>query len=525
MQNKLIALEVVICGIVLLCGGTSIVPCIRGSEVTNESTMQTNQHLLMLPNENSLINGYVTDNATGEPLEDVFVSETWRDDQGQYHSNDTITDSTGYYLMHSPSKISFDLYFHLDNYFSEGTQEFYLPENETFWYNISLIPYPPVTVHFHGYITDNSSGEPIEGVYVNLYWHDYQGHYYHNNTQTNASGYYSLGSIPGTIHFAIDKEGYFGYDAQFDLPNNSTLWFNVSLVPMPPVSSVVCGYVTDAQTGEFLTDVQVHLDCATENGYFYNYTWTNDFGFYRLGTIPGRIYLYGYKENYSSYHSNSFTIDENQTRWMNFTMDYQVEETAQVKGYVVDNLTSSAIYHAFISVTWKDNLGHFSTNSTLSDRTGYYEISVPDGSVQCLVTAEGYLDQRSSWMMISEGELWYNARLAPEISVEIIKPHPGLYVMNHLLFPLMSKMLTRFFPRRVPLVIGPIEITVNVTRSTLGCNRVEFFIDNRLVKTDTEAPFTYLWKSMSLSRHTVRVVAYDNAGPCDIKSFVVRKVL
>ena len=37
------------------------------------------------------------------------------------------------------------------------------------------------------------------------------------------------------------------------------------------------------------------------------------------------------------------------------------------------------------------------------------------------------------------------------------------------------------------------EITVNITKSTLGCNRVEFYIDISIAGTDTEAPFTYYW--------------------------------
>ena len=58
-------------------------------------------------------------------------------------------------------------------------------------------------------------------------------------------------------------------------------------------------------------------------------------------------------------------------------------------------------------------------------------------------------------------------------------------------------------------------ITITVTtQDNEGISKVEFFIDDSLVLTDTESPFQYEWNTTQYednSEHIVKVISYDNS--------------
>jgi len=58
-----------------------------------------------------------------------------------------------------------------------------------------------------------------------------------------------------------------------------------------------------------------------------------------------------------------------------------------------------------------------------------------------------------------------------------------------------------------------VTISVN-TDDNEGINKVEFFIDDSLVLTDTESPYAYEWNTTQYednSEHIVKVISYDNS--------------
>ncbi len=325
----------------------------------------------------------------------------------------------------------------------------------------------------------------------------------------------------------MHRDDYFQYSSDFFFTqNNSLIWFNISLIPYPVATAVVCGYITDAELGDPIPDAQVYVHCVTEYGAYSNYTDTNEIGFYTLGTIPGNVDIYCYRSDYDSSSSNDNEVNENDTLWLNFTLTYQPDENSEVKGYVIDSQTHAAVRNAFIRYHWKDDVGHFYSKSTFTDQKGYYLITVPRGQVQFFITGNGYSNQQTSWFFIDDYlNSWLNVTLEPEISLVFDKPQPGIYINNVLRFPFLSKILSRFFPNSIPLIIGSLEITVNITKVTLGCNRVDFYIDGVYLRTDTEQPFTHTWNEKGFSKHAIQVIAYDNAGPCRIETIMVRKLL
>jgi hypothetical protein len=85
------------------------------------------------------------------------------------------------------------------------------------------------------------------------------------------------------------------------------------------------------------------------------------------------------------------------------------------------------------------------------------------------------------------------------ITVNITRPlEKSFYLRNFRLFPL---------PRNT-IVYGPITIKAKVVADT-EVDRVEFYIDGKIRKTDTRAPYTYRWAPLKSFKHTITVIAYD----------------
>jgi hypothetical protein len=87
--------------------------------------------------------------------------------------------------------------------------------------------------------------------------------------------------------------------------------------------------------------------------------------------------------------------------------------------------------------------------------------------------------------------------------IEITSPENAIYVLAQKLLPF-----------KFPLIFLGVKIEVNASDEESGIERVEFYIDDELVETVTEAPYDYNWKSSSSRKikHTIKVIAYDNAG-------------
>jgi len=75
-------------------------------------------------------------------------------------------------------------------------------------------------------------------------------------------------------------------------------------------------------------------------------------------------------------------------------------------------------------------------------------------------------------------------------------------------------------------VFDIITLTVD-TEDDGGISKVEFFIDDSLVLTDTESPYQYDWNTTqyeSNSEHIIKVISYDNSGNSTISQSILLKV-
>lgn len=101
-------------------------------------------------------------------------------------------------------------------------------------------------------------------------------------------------------------------------------------------------------------------------------------------------------------------------------------------------------------------------------------------------------------------------------SLKITKPDKGLYIFN-------IGVLHGFFEK--PLIIGDIDITVDMDDSQIGVKKVEFYVDEELKSTDTKKPYSWTWDERGLLKHNhiIKVAVSDWAGNIFSKEITVWK--
>jgi hypothetical protein len=67
-------------------------------------------------------------------------------------------------------------------------------------------------------------------------------------------------------------------------------------------------------------------------------------------------------------------------------------------------------------------------------------------------------------------------------------------------------------PLKRTMIIGETTISTMAHDESSGIDRVEFYVDDELKHTVSDEPFEWLWDERILGRHTLKAVAYDNAG-------------
>jgi len=101
-------------------------------------------------------------------------------------------------------------------------------------------------------------------------------------------------------------------------------------------------------------------------------------------------------------------------------------------------------------------------------------------------------------------------------TIDILKPTNAVYFRN--------KEIVPFF---LPLIIGDIQICFLAGDNESGLDYTELFINNELKVTFTSVPKSWLWNEITLFkiRHTIRLIAYDNAGNNAIIELIVIRFL
>ncbi|KYK23895.1 hypothetical protein AYK21_01925 [Thermoplasmatales archaeon SG8-52-2] len=274
-------------------------------------------------NENSKIRGYVKDADTTDPIDNAMISLRGRDDEWEFFENDTTTDSNGFFSINvPPCRCTLTVY--ADGYCGDQERNIEIEENETIWKNFSLYPRPPENSVIYGYITDEDTGDPINNANVELYWEGEFDQFYMNETSSESDGFYSINVAAGLIDLEVEASGYFRDDIdETIILDYETYWFNFSLIPRPKENSVVCGYITNNETGDPINNIEIEfewLDITT--GYRYdNDTRTDLTGYYRIDIASGEVYHDIRSQSYYYYNPYRLDCNEDGVLWLNISLE------------------------------------------------------------------------------------------------------------------------------------------------------------------------------------------------------------
>jgi len=292
--------------------------------------------------ENSIFKGFITGEDTGGPVVDATVSIRGRDSHWDFFENETTTDSNGYFSFNIPEcRIRLNAY--ADGYCGVQGGYYEIDENEIFWLNFSMPPRPAETSRINGLITDKESGDPINNATIEIYWNGNANKYYLNETKSDNSGFYSFNIAPGEVDLEIREDGYFPeYIDHITILDGETLEIDFELFARPVENAVVCGYITDSETGNPIDDVRVTLEWINHelDQDYDNETHSDTSGFYCINIAPGEIYKDIRKQGYDYYNPYRVDVKENKILWMNISLEEEnnvVDIVKPLKALYVNN--------------------------------------------------------------------------------------------------------------------------------------------------------------------------------------------
>jgi len=283
--------------------------------------------------ENSIIKGFVKDADTNDTIEGAHVYVSGRDYNWEFFENETTTGYNGFYIINVPP-CRCRIIVSADEYCGRQSSLLEIEENETLWVNFSLYPRPLENSVVCGYIKDNNTGNPINGANISLLWEGSFNQFYINNTISDYLGFYQMNVAEGSITLEVEASGYFQeYVEEIAISDFETLWFNFSLISSPPENSVLCGYITDKETGSPINNARVTIEWvdASLNHEYRNQTYTNSTGFYSINLASGELYLDISKMGYEYYDPYRHDADENSTLWYNVSIGQQTIEVDFLK--------------------------------------------------------------------------------------------------------------------------------------------------------------------------------------------------
>ncbi|MGA1820822.1 MAG: MSCRAMM family protein [Thermoplasmatota archaeon] len=186
----------------------------KSGEIGRGETIQID---FMLEPKAAMIYGYVTDSATGEPVQSAAVQlySTDYDGEDEY----TWTDEEGYYSMYARVG-NYKLLSGADGYEIYQSEEFYLEEEQVLEMNISLVQ---IVTGVFGQVTSNEDG-PLSGAYIRMYDQEFS---YYSYTFSDEEGNYELRAPPGEYIIEVSAEDHFDYDDTIVIEEDGMLEYDI----------------------------------------------------------------------------------------------------------------------------------------------------------------------------------------------------------------------------------------------------------------------------------------------------------
>jgi len=220
-----------------------------------------------------------------------------------------------------------------------------------------------------GNVINTATQQPIENISITVI-----GTNLNKTLLTNEQGAYLLTDVPaGDITLEINQEGYSPISASVTVKEGGNA---VIPLELSPTSTTITGIVTDAHTGEPLTQATILVNETVV-------TQTNEAGQYRVEGVSGELLLSIKQDGYDPVET-TVTIETNTN--LNFSPELYVEgsnpltsDNTSIRGTVVDEITNNVL--SDVSVTCKGDtlitnvLGQF-TCTSLPEGKVVFELSL-----------------------------------------------------------------------------------------------------------------------------------------------------
>jgi PKD repeat protein len=162
----------------------------------------------------------------------------------------------------------------------------------------------------YGHIYDNATNDLLIGVDIELWDWETDKDY---SAKTDESGYYEFHTNQGEFWLDIyEFERYYSYSTMVTVKKNSGTELDIYLDKIPPETAKVFGYVYDDETKLPLEYADVDIN---NNRGYYNYTFTDENGYYEMNAPPGdfEINCYAWSEDveYDFYYQD-ISLSKNQ---------------------------------------------------------------------------------------------------------------------------------------------------------------------------------------------------------------------
>ncbi|MBI3026940.1 carboxypeptidase regulatory-like domain-containing protein [Candidatus Woesearchaeota archaeon] len=336
----------------------------------------------------SVIDGYVFEsNATAVPLPNVTVSAG---------GNSSVTDSNGHFNFTIPGGVVYQLI---------GIKEGYLTNITTINTTIGATTLQNLTMAkfngflgpnstIFGYARDNSTGAVINNVTINVAA---------SSMSSNETGNFSFTVPAGTYIITAIKTGYDNFIGNFSVSDGINITYLINMTAAASArDSFVNGFVIEAGTAAPIPNATV-----SAGG---NSSLTGSSGFFNLTIAGGFNYsLVAIKEGFNT---NITTINTTigQTTVKNLTMSRFIgflSPNSTVFGYVKDNSTNATIENATISVAGL---------TTLSNATGNFSFSIPEGTYVIAAIKNGYQNFVGNFSISSNNNLTFAINMTLAVS-------------------------------------------------------------------------------------------------------------
>jgi hypothetical protein len=375
-----------------------------------------------------------------------------------------------------------------------------------------------------GYVTSSSSSQPINDALVTVSGRINYQETYINTTTTDSTGFYFMHVPAMRIRITISAQGYCDKsNYQLQAIDNHTYWANLSLVPRPIETAVICGYISSEQNGTPLAATVSLQWQGSQVDAYRNSTVADENGFYRMNVAPGQVDLDFSKDGYYSKSYNNINLSSSQIYWGNVTLYPFPLETSAVCGYITDSTTGTPLSGVRIDVTWVNfSINQEYTREAQTDASGFFSMPIAPGELYIDLRGYeyNYYDPYRHDAPVGK-PLWMNISLQKNsISVDIAKPLQALYSNNQCILPWSSTV-----------IIGSIGIEAISADFDYGpggqwqVQKVEFYIDGALKATVTSEPYLWNWTAKTSGKHTIKVIAYGFNNNTASKEIKVTKFL